>query len=135
MLRYSKRRRGWKSIVRIVAIPAVALACVIGLLYEELAFRHRQKTTWTNVAATIEQTRLHPIARYALEYGNKNDLYEIDVLASYSANGVQHEEWAPLSQSPKPLAESQSLLPSLKGKQCTIRWDPASPDQKFVELR
>ena len=134
MLRYSKRRRGWKSIVRIAVIPVVALACVIALLYEELAFRHRQKTTWTNVIATIEQSRLHPIARYALEYGNKNNLYEIDVLAEYSTNGVEHHDWAPLSESPKPLAEAQSSLLPLKGKRCIIRWDPASPDQKFAEL-
>jgi hypothetical protein len=100
MLRYWKHRRGWKSIVRIATISVVALTFVVGLLYEEIAFRHRQKTTWTNVAATIEQTRLHPIARYALEYGNKNDLYEIDVLGSYSANGVVHKDWAPLSLSP-----------------------------------
>jgi len=122
------------SIVRIAIIPLLALTCIGGLLYEELVFKHRQKTTWISVPATIEQTRLHPIARYALEYGSK-DLYEIDVLASYSANGASHEDWIPLSTPPKSLAAAQSTLSTLKGKQCMIRWDPAAPDQKTADIQ
>jgi hypothetical protein len=133
MQRYSKRRRSWKSLARIALVPLLALACISGLLYEDHSFKHRQKTTWTSVPATIDQTRLHPIARYALQYGSK-DLYDVDVLASYSANGVQHEDWVPLDESPKSLAAAQAMAPLLKGKQCLVRWDPASPDQKIADL-
>jgi hypothetical protein len=133
MPRYSKRRRGWLSIVRIAIVPILALACIGGLLYQELAFKHRQKTTWISVTGTIQQARLHPIARYALEYGSK-DLYEIDVLATYSANGAPHEDWVPYSTPPKSLAAAQSAVSLLKGKQCLVRWDPASPDQKIADI-
>jgi hypothetical protein len=134
MPRYSKRSRNWKSIVRGGIIPVLAIACVAALLYQELAFRHRQKTTWTTVTATIEQTRIHPIARYALEYGSK-DLYEVDVLTSYSVNGVQRDDWVPLSEAPQSLAKVQSATQHLKGRQCLVRWDPSSPDQKIADLR
>jgi hypothetical protein len=133
MTRYSKRRRSWKSLLRIAVVPVVALACIGGLLCEELAFRHRQKTSWASEAATVKQTRLHPIARYALEYGGK-DLYEIDILAKYAANGVQHEDWVPLSEPPKALAEAQAAALRLTGRECLVRWDSAAPDQKIAEL-
>jgi hypothetical protein len=131
---YSKRRSSSKSILRIVAVAALAIACVVGLMYEELAFKHRQRTTWTTVTATVEQSRLRPIAGYALEYGSKK-LYEVDVFASYSMNNVQHKEWVPLSQAPLSLAEAQSMSPRLKGRSCFVRWDPSSPDQRIADLR
>jgi hypothetical protein len=84
MPRYA-RRRSVKSIIRIAIIPAIALFCIIGLFYAEHTFKQRQRTTWTTVDATAEDTRVRPIARFALEYGSK-DLYEIDVLVTYSAN-------------------------------------------------
>jgi hypothetical protein len=118
---YSKRRSSSKSILRIVAVAALAIACVVGLMYEELAFKHRQRTTWTTVTAT-------------LEYGSKK-LYEVDVFASYSMNNVQHKEWVPLSQAPLSLAEAQSMSPRLKGRSCFVRWDPSSPDQRIADLR
>ena len=126
------KRRSLKSIIRIWIIPVLALACIGGFFYEEHSFK-RQQQTWTTVAAFAEDTRLHPIARYALEYGSK-DLYEIDVLAIYSFNGMAQKDWIPLSQPPKSLNEAKSQAASLKGKQCLVRWDPSAPEQKVAEL-
>jgi hypothetical protein len=131
MPRYAKRRT-LKSIIRIWIIPVLALACIGGFFYEEHSFK-RQHQTWTTVAAVAEDTRLHPIARYALEYGSK-DLYTVDVLATYSFNDVPQKDWIPLSESPKTLDEAKSQAASLKGKQCLVRWDPSAPDQKIAEL-
>jgi hypothetical protein len=132
MPRYSKRRRGWKSLLRIGIIPALALACILGLLYAELAFRHRQKTTWSAITATVQETRLRPVAKYALEYGSK-DLYEVDVLVSYSSNGAPLKNWVPLSEAPKPLANAQATQRDLNGKTCLVRWDSASPDDRTAD--
>ena len=120
------------SIIRIWIIPVLALACICGILYEEHSFKRQQKI-WTTVAAVAEDTRLHPISRYALEYGSK-DLYEVDVLATYSFNGAPQKDWIPLSEPAKSLDEAKSQAASLKGKQCLVRWDPSAPEQKVVEL-
>jgi hypothetical protein len=113
-------------------IPVLAFVCVLGFLYEEHAFKHQQKSTWTAISATIEQTRYHPIARYSLEYGSK-DLYEVDVLTTYNVKDVQQRNWVPLSTTPMSLAQAQSTS-NLKGTQCLVRWDQAHPDQKIAEL-
>src|SRR5436309_2825270 len=101
MTRYA-RPRSVKSIIRIAIIPALALLCIIGLFYAEHTFKHRQRTTWTTVDATAEDTRVRPMARFALEYGSK-DLYEIDVLVAYTSNGTSHQDWVPFSEKPRPL--------------------------------
>jgi len=132
MPRYT-RRRSLKSIIRIAVIPTIALLCIIGLFYAEHTFKKRQQT-WTTVEATAEDTRVRPMARFALEYGSK-DLYEIDVLATYTSNGTSHQDWVPFSEKPKPLNEAKPEAAALKGKPLLLRWDPAVPDQKLADPR
>ncbi len=84
--------------------------------------------------ATVEDTRLHPIARFAFEYGSK-DLYEVDVKASYSLNGVPQKEWLALSDAPKPRSEAKLESVRLKGSRCVVRWSLSNPDQKIAELQ
>jgi hypothetical protein len=122
------------SYVRIWTPPLIALFCVLFFLYEEHAFNRHKQTSWTTAPAVVEDTRLRPIARFALQYGSK-PLYETDVLATYTVNGTPHKDWLPLSESPKPGKDAQAEATALKGKQCFVRWDPATPDQKIVELR
>ena len=133
MPRYA-RRRSVKSIIRIAVIPTIAIFCIIDLFYAEHTFKQRQRTTWTTVDATADDTRVRPMARFALEYGSK-DLYEIDVLVTYTSTGTSHKDWVPFSEKPRPLSEAKPEAAALKGKPLLLRWDPASPDQKLAEPR
>lgn len=133
MPRY-RRPRSWKSRVRIWTPPVIAALCVIFFLYEEHAFNHHKQTSWTTSTAIAQDTRLRPLARFALQYGSK-PLYEIDVLASYAVEGTPHQDWLPLSQSPQPDQEAHTEAAALKGRSCVVRWDPQTPDRKIVELR
>jgi len=130
--RYSKPRR-WKSIARIGVIPILALTLIAGLFYAEHSFQREKQTGWMTVTATIEDTRNRPVAHHALEYGGAT-LYEIDVLADYRLNSSPQKEWIPLSEPPKTLDETHAQQLALKGKQCFVRWNPSTPDQKLAEL-
>lgn len=134
MPRYSKPRRDWKFFLRLLIIPILALAGIITFLYQEHTFHHQQQNTWTTVPATIEDTRLHPIARFSFQYGSK-DLYEIDVLATYTLNGAPRKDWVTLTEAPKPSDKATAEAAALKGKTCVLRWAPSAPDQKIAELR
>jgi hypothetical protein len=133
MLRY-RRRRGWKSHVRIWTVPLIAMLCVAGFLYSEDDFQRRKQATWITSTAIAEDTRLRPIARFSLEYGSK-PLYEVDVLASYTEQGQPHQDWLPLSESPQNEIQARAQANALKRRQCFVRWDPANPTQKLVELK
>ncbi|SEG05017.1 hypothetical protein SAMN05421819_1815 [Bryocella elongata] len=133
MPRYS-RPRSWKSHVRIWTPPVLALLCIGFFVYQEHAYKHRQLTSWTTTNATADDVRLQPVSRFALEYGSK-PLYETYVLASYTVNGAPHKDWLPLSESPKADKAAHAEADAIKGKQCFVRWDPATPDQKIVELQ
>jgi len=133
MPRYSKRR-DWKFFLRLLIIPILAIAGVATFLYQEHTFHHQQQTTWTTVPATIEDTRLHPVARFAFEIGSK-DLYALDVLAAYALNGAPQKEWVTLTLPAKPKSWATAEAATLKGKPCLLRWDPSAPDQKIAELR
>ena len=133
--RYSRprTRRDWKFFLRVLIIPILAIAGVATFLYQEHAFRHQQQTTWTTIPATIEDARLHPVARFAFEIGSK-DLYSIDVLATYTVNGVPQKEWVTLTLPAQPKSEAATGAATLKGKPCLLRWDPSASDQKIAEL-
>lgn len=128
-----RKRRDWRSRVRIWTVPVVAFLCLLWFGTQELKFRHRQQTAWVSAPATIEDTRLRPLAKFGFEYGGK-DLYEVDVLATYSVAGQVHHDWVPLTTAPAPSAAAQKAASELKGKRCSVRWDPAVPDQRLADL-
>jgi hypothetical protein len=134
MPRYAKPRRSRLFYVRLWIVPALAVIGIAAFFYAEFAFRHQVQTNWIQTTATIEDTRTRPLARYALEYGSKG-LYEVDVLATYAADGRLQKDWIPIAEAAKSLPEAKSQAATMKGKLCTVRWDPAAPDQKFAELR
>jgi len=133
MPRYSKPRRDWKFFLRLLIIPILAIAGIITFLYQEHAFRHQQQTTWTTVPATIEDTRLRPVARFAFEIGSQ-DLYALDVLAAYTLNGASQKEWVALTLPAEPKSQATTDAAMLKGHTCLLRWDPSTPNQKIAEL-
>ena len=125
--------RSWQSILRIAIIPLLALVCVFGLFFAEHNFQREKQTRWVTVIVTIEATHMQPIAQHALEYGG-GKLYEVDVLVTTQPNATPQHQWLPVSQSPLRLPEAQAQLSALKGARCFVRWDPAHPEEKIVEL-
>lgn len=132
MPRYSKPYRTRAFWIRVSIVPALAVVAIAVFFYEELLFRHEQQTTWKSSPTIAEDTRIRPMARFALEYGSKG-LYEVDVLAAYSIDGVAHQDWAPVSGAPMPQAQAQAEATRMKGKPCTLRWNPSAPDQRTVD--
>ncbi len=128
------QRRTVASWLRIGIVPILALACIAGLVYENHAFEREQKTTWTSVPATVIGSRLRPIARFSLQYGSK-PLYELDVLASYTADGVPRQDWLPTSEPPQTESEARSEAATLAGKRWSVRWNPGAADHKIATIQ
>jgi hypothetical protein len=61
-------------------------------------------------------------------------LYEVQVYASFSANGTRQKRWITVDQSPQNVdyAELQARL--WKGKQYIVRWNPSNPGQIVIDL-
>ena len=88
---------------------------------------------WTSAVATIEDTRIQRVQIANWEFGGAV-LYEVEVQAKYSANGVEHEKWIPLTEAPHSQTDAELKAYLLKGKQCFVRWNPSSPNQIIADI-
>jgi len=127
--RSSKDRR---SLVRIALFVVVAILAVNLLLYLKRVEAERRAALWTSATATIQDARPKLIGQGNSQGGGAM-LYNVEVLARFSKDGVLQQRWITVGESPMLLADAQFKAFRWKGQQCTVRWKPSDPDRVIAE--
>jgi Protein of unknown function (DUF3592) len=128
------KRRDWQALAKITAYVALALAIVVGLLYNKHRFQSQREQEWRSAIATIESTRTHLVMQSNSQGGGAM-FYEVQILAKYPSRGIIQEQWITVSGLPKLLADAQLQAYLLKKKsQCTVRWKPSDPAHVVAEI-
>ena len=87
------------------------------------------ENSWESATATIEDVR--PVVA---SQGGRGMLYLPEVLAHYSANGLEHRQWIKIERVPESLESLHLRAFRWKGQQCVVRWKASNPEQVIPEL-
>jgi hypothetical protein len=124
-----KDRRALWSIVGFLGLMVVFVVAV-------LFFQHRRQQeiedTWQSATATIEDVRPVVVSQVNSQFGGAM-LYQVEVLALYSANGFEQRRWIRIERRPGP-SPDENQIARWKGKQLVVRWKASQPDQVVPEL-
>jgi hypothetical protein len=127
-----KSRSDWKGIEVICGCVVLAFAVVVAISF----FKHRQQEdierTWQSAPATIDDARPVIASRVESVRGGAM-LYQLEVLASYNAEGAARRRWIRVGRQPELLADAQLQAFRWKGRHCLVRWKPSHPEQVIVE--
>jgi hypothetical protein len=100
-------------------------------------FRHKQREemeqNWKSATAIIEDVRPNAVAIVDTRRGG-GMLYEVAILAKYTADGADQERWITVQQQLEPLGDAQLQAFRWKGKQCIVRWKPSDPNKVIAEV-
>jgi hypothetical protein len=100
-------------------------------------FRHKQheeiEQSCKSATAIIEDVRPTAVATVDTRRGG-GMLYEVAILARYSADGTEQQRWITVQQQLEPLGDAQLQAFRWKGKQCTVRWKPSDPNKVIAEV-
>jgi flagellar basal body-associated protein FliL len=125
--------RDW-HVIRILSGYLALIAIVFATAF---FVRHKQREemeqSWESATAVIEEVR--PTAA-AVMNTNKGGgmLYEVAILAKYTADGVDQERWIKVQQQLESLDDAQLQAFRWKGKQCIVRWKPSDPNKVIAEV-
>jgi hypothetical protein len=126
-------RQERRSLVKVCAAVFLGLGLVAGVWLLQRHWQEVREQSWEAASGTIEDVRPVLVTKVDSNLGGAM-LYDVQVLAKYSANGVQREEWITVSQRPERLADEQFQAFRWKGKSCTIRWNAMTSRQIVVEI-
>lgn len=126
-------RRDW-HVIRILSGYFVLIAIFFATAF---FMRHKQREEmeqgWEGATAVIEEVR--PTAAVLVNTNRGGGmLYEVAILAKYTADGVDQERWITVQQQLETLDEAQLQAFRWRGKQCIIRWKPSDPSKVIAEL-
>ena len=124
------------------SIQLISIACLIfvGIIAAATALNYfgrksqnYREQNWYSAAATIKDARTQLVSQENGLHGGAM-LYEVQVLAAFSANGSPQERWITVDQSPKnrDYAEFQGRV--WKGQQYFVRWKPSDPNLIVIDL-
>jgi hypothetical protein len=130
------RPRTPKERNQLLAVMAIILVGILGagtLMYVAQRSREYREQNWYSAMATIKDARTQLVAEVGSQYGGRM-LYEVQVLAAFSANGSSQERWITVSQPAQNLDYAEFQERMWRGKQYFVRWKPSDPDQIVIEL-
>ena len=122
-------------------IQLVSIACLmfagivgaaIGLMYLGHKSHEFKEKNWDSALATIKDVRTQLVGQEDAKAGGS--LYEVHVLAAFSANGSPQERWIAVDQRPQSLDSAKFEGRVWKGKQFLVRWKPSDPNLIVVDL-
>jgi hypothetical protein len=112
------------------------LAMTIVFVAVALFFQHRRQRemeeTWQSTTATIEDVRPVVASQVESQVGSAM-LYQVEILARYSADGAEQRQWIKVGGLPKPRPDDFQIS-RWKGKQCVVRWKASQPNQVVAQL-
>jgi hypothetical protein len=126
-------RRDW-HVIRILSGYSVLIAIFFATAF---FMRHKQREemeqSWESAIAVIEEVRPTAAALVNTKKGG-GMLYEVAILAKYTADGVDRERWITVQQQLETLDAAKLQAFRWKGKQCIVRWKPSDPNKVIAEV-
>lgn len=122
-----------RSLFNIICYVLLAVVVIAELFYLKQKHEADREQNWNSAVATIEDVRTLIATRVESERGGAM-LYDVQVLAKYTADGTPQERWITVQQMPKLLADAQFQAFRWKGQTCFVRWKPSDPNQVVAEV-
>lgn len=126
-------RNDRRSLFSVISYVLLATVVVAGLYYLKQKHQAEREQNWSSAVATIVDVRTRIATRVESQRGGAM-LYEVQVLAKYTAEGTPQERWITVQQMPKLLADAQFQAFRWKGQTCFVRWKPSDPNQVVAEV-
>ena len=117
----------------IAGLILVGIFGAVALVYAGRLSQEYREQNWHSAVATIKDTRTQLVSQANGITGGAM-LYDVQVLAAFSANGSPQERWITVGQSPKTLDYAKFQERLWKGKQFFVRWKPSDPNWIVIEL-
>jgi hypothetical protein len=117
----------------IAGLILVGIFGAVALVYAGRLSQEYKEQNWYSAIATIKDTRTQLVSEVNGLYGGAM-LYDVQVLAAFSANGSPQERWITIDQSPKSLDYAKFQGRVWKGKQYFVRWKPSDPNWIVIDL-
>jgi len=128
-----KSGNDWKQIRAICGYIAVGLLVVASIFFLKHRHQEEMERAWSSATAAIEDVR--PVLASNVETARGSAmLYQLEILANYSAAGVERKRWIRVENQPELLADAQLKAFRWKGKRCLVRWKTSEPDHVIAEL-
>jgi flagellar basal body-associated protein FliL len=126
-----------KQSYQLIFITSLVFVGIIGaaiaLIYIGNKSHEYQEQNWYSAVATIKDARTQLVSQVNGRQGGAM-LYEVQVLATFSANGSPQERWITVDQDPKNLDYAEFQGRVWKGKQYFVRWKPSDPNVIVIDL-
>jgi hypothetical protein len=128
-----KERSQLLSTVSFILGGILVMGTLVYFTQKSHEYFERREESWNSAIGTVIDTRTHLVAETGGNSGGRM-LYEVQVLAAFSADGSSQERWITVDQAPQGLdyAEFQERL--WRGKQYFVRWNPSNPNQIVIDL-
>jgi hypothetical protein len=134
--RSSVRPRNRKERIQLVLVIGLILFAILGAFTLRHLGRKSQEyreLNWYSAVATIRDARTQLVSQQNGLYGGAM-LYDVQVLAAFSANGSSQERWITVDQPPNNLDYAKFQGRVWKGKQYFVRWKPSDPNWIVIDL-
>lgn len=125
-----KERSQLLSIVGFILGGILVMGVLVYFTHKSHEYREQN---WNSAVATVTDTRTHLVAEVGGNFGGRM-LYEVQVLATYSADGSPQERWITVDQAAQTLDYAEFQERMWKGKQYFVRWNPSNPNQIVIDL-
>jgi hypothetical protein len=120
-------------ILSVVSGGSVVILGVFLLLYVMHKSHENREQNWDSAIATVIDTRTHLFSEQSGISGGRM-LYKIQVLAAYTAGGSPQERWITVDREPATLEDAEFQGRLLRGKQYSIRWNPADANEIDIDV-
>jgi hypothetical protein len=126
---HPKSRKDRKTLWALGGCLALMIVFVVTVLFFQHRRQREMEDSWVSATATIEDVR--PVV---VSQGGRAMLYQAEVLADYSANGLEQKRWIRIERLPALLTDVEFQAFRWKGKQCVVRWKVSQPNHVIAEV-
>jgi hypothetical protein len=128
-----RHRAARNQLLAIAGYSLLGAAAVATIVYSNHRTQQYRQQNWNSAVAVVEDVRPKLVGQANGQAGG-GMLYNVEVLAKFSADGKPQERWIDIEQIPRGMDSVKFQERLWKGNKYTVRWNPSNSNQIAIEI-